>query len=137
MKKTMTILMSVILLMSIIVIPVNAAVPENTVQPLWDNTSIIDCTIGAIDGVGYAECIVKSQPGASSIQIDIIIYEAPGNVWIYKTELHDIKYTRVSGVSCPFSINIGCHYRADYTFTVTKGGIDEVITRTCYFTYEG
>ena len=137
MKKTITILISVLLLMSIIAIPVNAAVPGNTVQPLWDNTSVIDCTLAAVDGIGYAECVVKSQPGASSIKTDIVVYEAPGNIWIYKTELHDIKYTRVSGVSCPFSVNVGCHYRADYTFTVTKNGIDEVITRTLYFTYEG
>ena len=137
MKKTMTILTSVLLLMSIIALPVNAAVPENTVQPRWTNTSNIDCTVAAVDGVGYAECVVTSQAGATSIKIDIIVYEAPDNVWIYKTELHDIKYKRVSGVSCSFSVNVGCHYRADYTFTVTKGGVDEVITRTCYFTYEG
>ena len=130
--------MSVILLSCAIVIPVNAALPpENTLQPLWDNTALVDCTVAAVDGVGYAECIVKSMPGSSSIKTDIYVYEAINNVWIYQTEVHDIKYTRVAGVSCPFSVTVGCHYRADYTFTVTKNGVDEVITRTAYYTYEG
>ncbi|MBE6576904.1 MAG: hypothetical protein E7653_02040 [Ruminococcaceae bacterium] len=138
MKKVVIVLMSMVLLCTTVMIPVGAAMPEdNTVQPLWINTTSIDCTVGVIDGVGYAECVSRSQAGSSSIKTDIYVYVAIDNRWTYLTETHDIKYTRVSGVSCPFSVSVGCDYRADYTFTVTKNGVDEVITRTVYYTYNG
>jgi hypothetical protein len=138
MKRSIIILMSVVLLSYAIMIPASATMPEeNTVQPLWQNTASIDCTLGAIDGIGYAECVSRAEFGSSSIKTDIIVYEAVNNVWTYLTEMHDIKYKMVSGVSCPFSVREGYHYRADYTFTVTKNGVAEVVQRTLYFTYEG
>ena len=138
MKKVVIVLMSLVLLCTAVAVPVGAAMPEdNIVQPMWTNTTSIDCTVAAVDGVGYAECVTIAQFGATSIKTDIYVYVAVNNRWTYLTETHDIKYKKLSGVSCPFSVSAGCDYRADYTFTVTKDGVDEVITRTVYYTYNG
>lgn len=135
-KRVIISLIAVALLLSTIVVPVSAARGGNpTIQPQWDNTANIDCTISFDGDVGYAESVVKAQFGSSSIKTDIVVYKQVDSDWIYVTELHDIKYKIVSGVSCTFNAEVGFTYRADYTFTVTKSGVDEVINRTVYKTY--
>ena len=135
MRKIIIVLMAVVLMSSSIMIPVGAAMPENTVQPLWDNTTNIDCTVGFLDGKGRAECVVIADFGATSIQTDIYVYRLYNNAWWYVKETHNIVYDMISGSSCLFDIEIGTAYRVDYTFTVTKNGIDEIIDRTVYKTY--
>lgn len=135
MRKIIIVLMAVVLMSSSIMIPVGAAMPENTVQPLWDNTNIIDCTVLFIDGVGYAECVAHAKYGSTSIKTDIYVYSLGDEVWIYVAELHNIKNAISSVSSCTFEAELNETYRVDYTFTVTRNGIDEVITRTVYDTY--
>ena len=135
MRKIIIVLMAVVLMSSSIMIPVGAAMPENTVQPLWDNTSGIDCTVGFSDDKGYAECIVIADYGATRIKTDIFVYKLYNNAWWYITELHDVVYDTVSGSSCSFDATLGNTYRVDYTFTVTKNGVDEIIDRIVYKTY--
>ncbi len=133
MKKVIITVLSVIMLVSVVAVPVSAAAVDNgTVQPLWTNTTMIDCDIALIDGVGYAESIVKGKFGATSVKTDMYLYKQVGTDWVYVTELHDIQYQRAAGTSCSFQGVEGEYFRADYTFTVTKGGVDEVINRTIY-----
>jgi hypothetical protein len=135
MKKTMITLLAVVLLMGAVIVPVGAAMPEDTIQPLWTNTSSIDCTFNASNGIGYAESVAIGKIGATSVQTDIFVYKNVDGEWIYVTELHDIKYKHVSAVSCTFTAELGGYYRADYTFTVTRAGTQEVVERTVYYTY--
>lgn len=135
MRKIIIVLMTVVLMSSSIMIPVGAAMPENTVQPLWDNTNVVDCTVGFNAGMGYAECVVYGKFGATSIKTDIYVYVLGDNVWIYVTELHDAKNAMTSGSSCSFNAVLNNTYRVDYTFTVTRNGTDEVVNRTVYKTY--
>ena len=123
MKKVVIVLMSVIL-------------PEdNTVQPLWDNTNVIDCTVGFIEGTGRAESLVYAKFGATSIKTDIYVYALGDNAWIYVAEAHGTKNAITSVSTCLFDAILNETYRVDYTFTVTRNGTDEVITRTVYETY--
>ncbi len=135
MKKAIIVLMSVVLLCTAVIVPVSAAVPENTVQPLWDNTNIIDCTVGFFDGIGYAECLVYGKIGATAVKTDIYVYYLGDNAWVYVTELHDSKNAISLVSSCPFNAVLNETYMVEYTFTVTRNGTDEVITRTVYDTY--
>ena len=136
MKKVVIVLMSVVLLSSAVMIPVGAAMPEdNTVQPLWDNTNVIDCTVGFIEGTGRAESLVYAKFGATSIKTDIYVYALGDNAWIYVAEAHDTKNAITSVSTCLFDAILNETYRVDYTFTVTRNGTDEVITRTVYETY--
>ncbi len=134
--KVIASVMCVALSLVMLLIPVGAlGGGEQTLRPLWDNTSTVEVEIEFQGYTGYAESLVRGKFGASSITTDIYVYRQSGSSWIYVTETHDTKEKFTSGVSCPFSASVGTSYRIDYTFTVTKDGVDEVINRTAYKTY--
>lgn len=135
MKKILSLLFSCVFAMCAISIPVDAALPVGTIEPLWDNTSNVDCTMNFIDGIGYADSVVKAKFGSTSITTDVYVYKQISGEWVCVAELHDTKNKMVSGVSCTFLAEVGGYYKADYTFTVTKSGVDEIINRTLYHTY--
>lgn len=132
MKKQIMICMFAILLMATVSIPVGAATVDNSIQPLWANTVSVNCSLDFDNGIGYAGSSVKAFPGTSSIKTDIIIYKQVNGEWIYVTELHDTQYKTTSNLCCEFAAENGAYYRADYTITVTKRGIDEIINQTNY-----
>lgn len=134
MKRTLIAILCVILMVSAVSVHAFASAVDDTIQPLWNNTANIDCTFNFHDGIGYADSVTKAQFGASSITTDIYVYKQINGDWIYVTELHDTKNKMVSGVSCIFNAESGVYYRADYTFTVTKNNVAEVIHRTLYNT---
>ena len=47
--------------------------------------------------------------------------------WIYVTELHKSASAMSLGAECVFTAIEGDTYRADYTCTVTKNGVSEII----------
>ncbi len=136
MKKVVLIILSLVMLVSAVAVPVSAATADNTVQPRWTNTTSVNAAIGFIDGVGYAESMVRGNIGTSSIATDIYLYKYVDDDWEYVDELHEIQYKRIVGASLPFDAEVGEYFKAEYTFTVTKGGVDEVIIRTVYKTIE-
>ncbi len=133
MKKVVLIVLSLVMLVSVVAVPVGAAAAD-TVQPRWTNTSTVDCLITYVDGVGYAESMVQGKFGTSAITTDIYLYKYVNDDWGYVDEFHETLYKRAALSSLPFEANVGEYFKADYTFTVTKGGTDEVITRTVYYT---
>ena len=132
MKKQIMIFMFAIMLMTTVIIPVGAATVDNSTQPLWTNTVSVNCSLDFDNGIGYAGSSVKAFPGTSSIKTDIMIYKQVNGEWIYVTELHDTQYKTTSNLCCEFAAENGADYRADYTITVTKSGIDEIINQTNY-----
>ncbi len=139
MKKNLKALVTVVCLALSLVMSVTyvsaAQIEDPTVEPMWDNTRRIDASLSFLDGIGYADSIVLGDAGTTSIKTDVYVYRGVGSLWFYITEMHVTKNNFISGVSCTFEADENARYRADFIFTVTKDGVDEVITRTSYKTY--
>ncbi len=136
MKKLFAAIISVLLMLTVVALPISAAqIEDNTVQPRWTNTSHLTCSISYTDiNTGYAHSVVRGDNGASCVKTDVYVYEYVNNDWSYLTEKHETNYSWYGTMNCEFSAVANREYRADFTFTVTKGGVDEVITRTVYST---
>lgn len=129
-------IISILLMITIIsMIPysVNAAYIDDTVSPCWDNTAAVSSQIGFLnDGYGYAEAIVMGHDAASRITADVYVYRQVGSSWVYVAEKHDSIDDCILSISCKFTPISGAYYKAEYTFVVTKNGVDETITDTVY-----
>ena len=133
--KMLAMLMAVLTMFLCMVMPINAAIAEPDVEPLWTNTNHITITLSFPDN-GYAEASIIGKTGVTKITIDIYVHRQSGSSWIYVNEAHQTFYNIGGGLSCKFTPVDGAYYRATYTFTVTKNGVDEVITETQYRTCE-
>ena len=136
MKKTGFCILLIVTLLSTMVLPTFAALPENnTVEPLWTNTSNIDFTVGFIDGVGYAESCVIAKHTPKTFNIATYVYIKSGSDWVYVTESHHTKTGMTIVTSCPFDAVLLADYKVEYVFTASGNGVDEVIPMTAYATY--
>lgn len=129
--KIMSAALAVLTMLMCATLPIQAAVVKPDVEPMWDNTSSINISLGFPD-YGYAEATVIGNAGVSLIIIDVYVYRQSGDSWIYVAEKHSSSTNRTGIVSCQFLALPNTYYRADYMFTVTKNGIDEVIDKTQY-----
>jgi hypothetical protein len=132
-------IISFILLISVLstIIPcaVSAAAVNDMVSPAWSNTGMVSCMIGfPDDGYGYAEAHVMGHPTANKIHADVYVYRQVGSSWVYVGETHKTVESCSLSISCKFTPIDGAYYRADYTFVVTKDGVDETISQTKYKT---
>ena len=138
MKKILAIGISAILLFSAMVMPVGAARLENEIaQPYWTNTNSVDAWMGFVDGVGYAEASLFGKFGSTEVLIDVVVYRQSGDTWVYVAEKHVSADGMSVGISCPFDITPGTYYKAEYTFTVYRSGMGEVVKRNVFKTYAG
>lgn len=134
-NKIISIFLIIITIFSIIPCNVSAANIDNTVVPCWDNTGVVSCKIGfPNDGYGYAEGFVMAHFDASKITGDVYVYRQVGTSWVYVAEKHESVNDTSLGISCQFVPIAGAYYKAEYTFVVTKNGVDEIITDTVYRT---
>ena len=133
MKKIMVSIIAVLVLISAVILPTFTAGPDD---PQWDNTNLVSADIVFENGIGYAEGIAIAKPNASSVMFDVVVYKQTATGWEYVGEEHSIDYSTSGGISCQFSATRYVNYRADFTFTVTRYGIDEVIPRTEYELYD-
>lgn len=131
--KMLAMLMAVLTMFLCVVMPINAAIAEPDVEPLWDNTGMINLSLGFPD-YGYAEATVIGKSGVTKIILDVYVYRQIGSSWTYVAENHKTVTGTVGGISCQFTAVSGSYYRADYTFTVTKNGVQEIINETKYGT---
>ena len=136
MKKTiLTLLAFITLLTSVAAIPANAAIadPGETVMPLWDNTLALNISIIFQDnGYGYAEGTIVGYTGVTQIVVDVTVYQQTGTNWSYVTDNQTTINGRGGAFSCPFPTVSGAYYKAEYTITVTKNGVNEVIEKEKY-----
>lgn len=130
-KKTLSLLLVMLSLLSVFAVGVSAS--DIGIQPLWDNTRIMSCRVYVdTDGYGYAESDVFGHFSSNKIEVDVIVYEKNGSDWVYVGEDHVTSNTNFCFTSYQFDVSDGAVYKADFTFTVTKDGVDEVIEKTCY-----
>lgn len=131
MKKTLSLLLVMLSLLSVFAVGVSAS--DIGIMPLWDNTRTINCRVYVdINGYGYAESDVMAHFSSNKIKVDVIVYEKNGSDWEYVGEDHVTADANFCFTSYQFDISDGAIYKADFTFTVTKNGVDEVIEKTCY-----
>ena len=133
--KIMVTLMAVLSLVMCMAMPIQAAVVDNQIQPQWDNTATLTLML-EFPGDGYAEATIMGKTGVTKIVADVFVYRQSGSSWVYVAETHKTINGMYGIVSCQFTPINGAYYRAEYTFTVTKGGVDEVICKTKYATCE-
>lgn len=135
MKRILIYVLSVLMLLSCFPISAFAAAPEK-VEPRWDNTGTMT-TVFSFDGEsGSAEARIVGRAGVTQITGTIKIYRQSGSSWIYVTEGTKTVYSRSFLMAVPVTGIIGKYYRADFTFSVYKDGVEEVITETQYSTCE-
>lgn len=131
--KTIALILMIVTIVSILPCTVNAASADNTVSPLWQNTTFVDCQIyGPYNGYAYAEASVMGDPTANKITADVFVYKQIGSAWMYVGQDHKTVNSCSLMISYKFTPSQNSYYRADYTFVVTKNGVDETINRTEY-----
>ena len=132
-KKLLVALLAATLMVSALPLSASAAAIENEVMPLWDNTGTVSCFVSLTDdGQGTAEASIRGYAGATSITCKVYVYLQNGSDWDYVTEDYfESSTNRLLGV-CEFSAVNGGYYKAEYTITVTKDNVTEVITCTAY-----
>ena len=131
--KTIALILMVVTIVSILPYTVNAASADNTISPLWQNTNFVDCYIMTdSNGYAYAEASVWGYPAVNKITADVYVYKQVGSSWVYVGEEHKTVNDCTLIISCKFTPTQGSYYRADYTFVVTKNGVNETINRTEY-----
>lgn len=132
-KKTILTLIAIItLLASATVIPASAALPDNgeTVQPMWDNTSVLNIAIDfPEEGYGFSECLVLGKGAVTKIVIEIVVYKKVGLSWVQIAEKRETIISHAGLSSCQFAPVEGVTYKSTYKITVTKNNIDEVIEK--------
>ena len=137
MKKAGMCMLLVVMLLATAVVPTYAALPEdNTVTPLWTNTSSVDYTIVFGNGVGNAESGVMAKYSPKTFSVSTYVYVKSGSDWVYVTEAHATRTGMAIATSCYFEAVFGSEYKVDYVFTVSGNGVDEVIEMTAYDTYD-
>lgn len=135
-KKLLVALLAATLMVSALPLSASAAAIENEVMPLWDNANHISYGISFQDGdYGYADSYVLGKFGVTNISIDTYIYCLINGDWVYVTETHGSVQSNSLNTECTFSATYGYTYRADYTFTITKNGVDEIIEKSDTQTY--
>lgn len=132
--KYFSVVLAVLTLLSIFPLTASAT-PNQGITPYWLNTGVVSCKIGfPDDGFGYADAHVMGHPTVNKITADVYVYRQVGSAWIYVGEEHKSVNSCSLTISCQFTPISGAYYRADYTFVVTKNGVDETITNTTYKT---
>ena len=137
-KKIMLVCLSMLLTMSFVAIPAQAAdVDDTVVQPRWSNMAILHLSFAfPQEGYGCAEASFAGQPGTTKIVAEVHVYKKSGLIWRYVDE-ETVTVNAMNGMlSCIFTATQGTEYKAEYKFTVTKNGVDEVVEKTQYKTYE-
>ena len=134
--KILSMVMVIVTVLMCTAMPIQAAVVQPDVEPMWDNTNTIIIGL-SFPNNGCAEASVCGKTGVTQITIDICVYRQSGNSWIYVTEAHKTVTNKMTcALGCQFTPINGAYYRADFTFTITKGGVDEIIEKTKYKTCE-
>ncbi len=135
-RKIIILILTVIMLVSSIPCVSSAASGGNAAAPCWQNTGVVSCKIEFLnDGYGYAAAHVMGHPGANKIHGDVYVYRKVGSaLWVLVGEEHKTVESCSLTICCKFTPIKGEYYRANYTFVVTKNGVDETITHTRYKT---
>lgn len=133
MKKLFCLVISVLLLISM-PMSITAAIPEATIQPLWENMSSANVTLGFAGATGTATASVIRIPNVTTeIEGTLTVYEVDGNDWIYVDSVSKSS-TRTLGIELEFDATPGVEYVAVLEVTAHSEYSSESHTTTDYGT---
>ena len=134
MKKIIAIILSAVMLVSY-GLSVNAAViPETEITPMWENTSSMANSMGFNGTTGIVECEILGDAGTTVSAIVRVYRQTEVGGWTYIGGKRASSDTRSLIFSMTYGAIKGFQYKAVLEATVTKNGVDEVITKTSYKT---
>ncbi len=133
MKKIIAIIITAVLLVSF-GLSANAVVPENEVMPLWENTSSVINAMGFNGTTGTVSCSIVGDSGTTITAIVRVYRQTEIGGWTYIGGKRASSDTRWLDFSMTYGAIEGFQYKAVLEATVTKNGVDEVITKTSYKT---
>lgn len=130
-KKLLVVLLAATLMLSALPLSASAAKIENEATPWWNNAQLISCGIRFDEnGFGYADSTVRGKIGTTEITTTIYVYRVVNGNKQYVAESHESIQSTSLFSDCQFAAVSGATYLAEYTFTITKNGVDEVITKS-------
>lgn len=130
MKKFISMVILVFTVISAFSVSTSAATVNPSVEPLWDNASLANSTMVFNGTEGNATMNVVGKSGVTKIEGYVEISKYDGSEWVYVTEASKTVTTRTCYLRITFTGEVGYEYKAEFTFTVYKDGVGEVITET-------
>ena len=133
MKKYLALIMSIVLLLGLCLVSY-AALPDDN-SPQWLNISTIVSTLGFSGTHGGATGSVDGKSGTSKVQATLTVYKQVGGIWEYVDSDSDSTTTDdYIALSVGFNGLSNTNYKSVFEVSVTRNGITESTTKTCYET---
>lgn len=132
MKKILSLFIVAITLISCCV-GVRAAFSE-TAEPLWDNISDINNDITFYGSAGKAKATLKGLSGTTEMSGTLKVYKQTARGWAFVASDSDTVTGTLLSLTVDFTGVSGGYYKAVFTVTVTRNGVEEPETTTAYAT---
>ena len=120
--------------MSTISLTVSAALPE-PITPMWDNVLSLNATLSFNGTTGN----VSGKSGVTNIDATVTLYYKNTNgVWVEQEKDWDYNTNQsLLGISETFTGARGVEYKIVVEATVTKGNVEETVSKTATATCPG
>ena len=138
MKKLIVSVMALVLLTMSAVLPVGAAAHMGDIAvPYWTNVNSVSQSITFENGIGFAEGSVRGKFGSTNAQAEVRLYIQTTDGWEFIGDAYDSQSGMSAAVSYEFTPVRNATYKAEFTFTVYKSGVSEVVSQEVIETYTG
>ena len=136
MKKTTFISILLVILFSFSIVSSAAVINDETVVPLWDNISTINVHMNFVGTEGAVTGTIASKY-ADELRGTLVVYkQTDSGYWSYVGSAVETTTALAMAVTVEFEGELSGYYKAVFTVTATKDGVDETVTRTTYRTCE-
>lgn len=135
MKKILSIILLCIICLLSFVVMASAAMPENQVEPLYENLSSVTLQMGFSDGVGLVNATATRQAGTTKMVGVVDVYQWINNDWEFVTSFAKESTRNSLVISEEFSAQQGQQYKAIFTISAIDATLTEVDVLECVKTY--
>ena len=124
--------------MSTISLTVSAALPE-PITPMWDNVLSLNATLSFNGTTGNVSAFINGKSGVTNIDATVTLYYKNTNgVWVEQEKDWDYNTNQsLLGISETFTGARGVEYKIVVEATVTKGNVEETVSKTATATCPG
>ncbi len=126
------------ILMSTISLTVSAALPD-PITPMWDNVLSLNATLTFNGTTGNVSAFINGKSGVTNIDATVTLYYKNTNgVWVEQEKNWDYNTNQsLLGISETFTGARGVEYKIVVDATVTKGNVEETVSKTATATCPG
>ncbi len=136
MKKILSIIMLCIICSLSLVVMASAAMPENQIEPLYENLSSATLDIGYYDGTtGLVTATATRKAGTTKMVGVVDVYQWINNDWEFVTSFAKESTRNSLVISEEFSAQQGQQYKAIFTISAIDATLTEVDVLECVKTY--